>query len=131
MKPARQRKFILALFFLFLILAFFLVKRLASWQWDLRLEWPPSQGIASPLPLQNPENFLLEKLNEYNLKPESLKKEGEEIVASIAGILVFFNLKEDLTTQVVSLQLILSRAKIEGRAPRLIDLRFSKPVVSY
>ncbi|HUW21977.1 MAG TPA: hypothetical protein VMW41_04945 [Candidatus Bathyarchaeia archaeon] len=33
--------------------------------------------------------------------------------------------------QVDSLQLILSRAKIEGKVPQLIDLRFEKPIVKY
>lgn len=117
--------------FLFFILAVFLVNHLNFWPENWSFEWPRVGQMAIPLPGQSREAFLTEKLNEYNLKPESLKREGEEITASISGITVLFNFREDLTAQVVSLQLILSRAKIEGRLPRSIDLRFSKPVVSY
>lgn len=42
-----------------------------------------------------------------------------------------FSLEKEIGSQVGSLQLILSRAKIEGKLPRLVDLRFDKPVISF
>lgn len=44
---------------------------------------------------------------------------------------VFFNPENNLKSQVASLQLILSRSRIEGKTPAKIDLRFDKPVVSF
>lgn len=43
--------------------------------------------------------------------------------------LVLFNGEKDLGSQLDSLQLILSRSKIEGKSIKKIDLRFSKPVI--
>jgi len=43
--------------------------------------------------------------------------------------LVLFNGEKDLESQLDSLQLILSRSKIEGKSIKKIDLRFSKPVI--
>ena len=45
-------------------------------------------------------------------------------------ILVLFNGEKDLESQLDSLQLILSRAKIEGKSIKKIDLRFDKPVIN-
>lgn len=47
------------------------------------------------------------------------------------GIVVFFSLKKEIQPQVDSLQMILSRAKIEGKVIGKIDLRFDKAVVNY
>ena len=44
-------------------------------------------------------------------------------------LLVLFNLENDVDFQLDSLQLILSRAKIEGKTVKKIDLRFDKPVI--
>jgi len=42
----------------------------------------------------------------------------------------FFSLEKDLIFQVNSLQVILKRAKIEGKVFEKIDLRFGKPVIT-
>ena len=44
-------------------------------------------------------------------------------------LLVLFNGEKDVNFQLDSLQLILSRAKIEGKTIKKIDLRFDKPVI--
>jgi len=43
--------------------------------------------------------------------------------------LILFNSEKDMENQLDSLQLILSRAKIEGKTIKKIDLRFDKPVI--
>ena len=43
--------------------------------------------------------------------------------------LILFNLNKDTEEQLDSLQLILSRSKIEGKQIKKIDLRFDKPVI--
>jgi len=48
---------------------------------------------------------------------------------SSAGIAL--NLESDIKRQLASLQLILSKSKIEQREVSSIDLRFAKPVVVY
>lgn len=47
------------------------------------------------------------------------------------GPKVLISLDKNIKEQVDSLQLILERAKIEGKQIELIDLRFDKPVISY
>ena len=44
---------------------------------------------------------------------------------------VIFSLKKEIEVQLDSLQLISSRAKIEGKKIKRLDLRFDKPVVVY
>lgn len=44
---------------------------------------------------------------------------------------VLFSLLKETQIQLDSLQLIFSRAKIEGRKIKKVDLRFDKPVVTY
>lgn len=44
---------------------------------------------------------------------------------------IIFSLDKEADIQVGSLQLILTRAKIEDKVPELIDLRFEKPVLNY
>ena len=45
------------------------------------------------------------------------------------GALILLNGERDISSQLDSLQLILSRAKIEGKSIKKIDLRFDKPVI--
>lgn len=73
---------------------------------------------------------LVSLLVKLDLKPEfvSLAKEG--IVFWLRdGPEVFFSEEKKATTQVGSLQLIFSRAKIEGKSLKRVDLRFDKPVI--
>jgi hypothetical protein len=47
------------------------------------------------------------------------------------GQQIIFSDKNDLGSQVASLQLILSRLTIEGKSIHRVDFRFNNPVVSY
>lgn len=47
------------------------------------------------------------------------------------GLLVIFPLSKDPQVLVGALQLILSRSRIEGKLPKVIDLRYIKPVLTY
>lgn len=55
----------------------------------------------------------------------------ELLLARLEGARVVLPLGEDPRVLVGSLQLILTRATIEGNKPRLIDLRFKNPVVEF
>lgn len=44
---------------------------------------------------------------------------------------VFFDAHADVSSEIDALQLITAKAKIDGRLPRVVDLRFSKPVVTF
>lgn len=75
---------------------------------------------------------LVTLLSKLDLKPEILKVSEGTVLAWLAGgPKAAFSLKKELPSQVGSLQLILSRAKIEGKTPEVIDLRFDKPVVKF
>ena len=47
------------------------------------------------------------------------------------GTTVTFDPTGDLTAQSQALQLIIAKAKIDGKLPRSVDLRFPKPVVTF
>lgn len=127
----RRRKLFLPLFIIFLILLGLGVNQLRQLNFDLSLLWSGREKIASPLPPLSQEGKLEEILNKYGLKSLDFKIDGQEAVAKISEVQVFFNLEKEIESQVLSLQFILSRAKIEGRLPKVVDLRFDKPVVSY
>ena len=44
---------------------------------------------------------------------------------------VNYSLKQDPKVSVGALQLIMSRSRIDGKLPKIIDLRYSKPVIRY
>ncbi|HUS51988.1 MAG TPA: hypothetical protein VMX77_00815 [Candidatus Bathyarchaeia archaeon] len=69
-------------------------------------------------------------LSKLGLKPESVRVSGQEIQLQFEGDLeVFFSSEKEASVQVGSLQLILSRTKIEGKRLKRVDLRFDKPVI--
>jgi cell division septal protein FtsQ len=60
-----------------------------------------------------------------------IRNEREFVLDLKTGPQVTFSLEGDTKEEVDSLHLILERAKIEGKEMKMIDLRFSKPVVTY
>jgi len=85
-----------------------------------------------PLGPLSQEEKLERKLSEVGLLTKDLVSREDAIVVLLStGEKVFFSPKGDFSTQVTSLQFILSRTKIEGRRPKSIDLRFEKPVLEY
>lgn len=53
------------------------------------------------------------------------------VVKLESGEEIMFSAKKDIQTQVSSLQLILSRLKIEGKRFLRLDMRFDKPVIVF
>lgn len=117
----KRRKLLLPLFLIIFFLSALGLGYLRQTEFDM----------ASPLPPAPQKSQLEEVLGQYGLVFEELKIDDEEAAAKIMGAEVFFSLTKEIKDQVVSLQLILTRAKIEGRLPKRVDLRFTKPVVSY
>lgn len=92
----------------------------------------PQQEMINPLPTPTEKEKFQNLLGQHNLQPQTLIFSEKTIEATFPGELqVLFSKEKDLKTQVASLQYILLRAKIEGRLPKKIDLRFDKTVVSY
>ncbi len=74
--------------------------------------------------------FILDWLNGKE-KVVSVSKIDQELEIKLAeGTLIFFPW-EDSEEKLASLQLLLTRFRIEGRQPVKIDLRFDKPVVTF
>jgi len=79
----------------------------------------------------------LEKIRLGLADPELTLVGEPEITASSlvatfsGGLVVIFSTKREPQAQADSLQFIITRAKIEGRSPKRIDLRFNKPVVTF
>lgn len=126
-KPKKRLVFpVILLFFLGLIF-FFGWKKFSS-----KLELPNNQGIINPLPSPTQKENFESMLKKEGLVPLSLNFGAKEIQASFSGSLTaLFSSEKELTSQVISLQFILSRSKIEGKLPKLVDLRFDKPVILY
>lgn len=62
-------------------------------------------------------------------EPQAL---GHTLIATFSGrMTAIFDLEGEMQKQLDSLQFILRRAKIEGRLPAVIDLRFLQPVLKY
>lgn len=99
---------------------------------DLNLSRESQTTLFSPLPSSSPKDDLENLLKEHGFIPKSLTYKDDMVQASFSGNLtVILSTSKDLTTQVLSLQFVISRAKIENRLPKVVDLRFTKPVVLY
>ncbi len=73
---------------------------------------------------------LIVLLLKLDLKPETIEVSEKGILVRLKDELeVFFSFQKEATAQVGSLQLILSRTKIEGKRLKRVDLRFDKPVI--
>lgn len=91
-----------------------------------------SEKIIRPMVGRPPEQELAEELKKAGFEVNLLSIESEEtIYASLSGGTTVVFKTEEIVKQVSSLQLVLSRFKIEGRIPQKIDLRFEKPVVVF
>lgn len=82
-----------------------------------------------------PEPPVLEKLISlelYSWEPTIKPISSQEIEIDLKnGPQVIVSSQKDIRAQLDSLQLILLRAKIEGKKIKRVDLRFNKPVVVY
>lgn len=91
-----------------------------------------SEKILKPMAGTSPERELAEEFERADIRVISLSIIGEkELEASISGGTKILLKTEKIAQQVSSLQLMLSRFKIEGRIPKKIDLRFEKPIVVF
>lgn len=68
-----------------------------------------------------------------NIETANFSKEGMivKIKWDLSSISVVFPLSGDPSLLVGALQLILSQAKIDGKIPKVVDLRFKNPVLGY
>lgn len=74
---------------------------------------------------------ILQKVKSYGLDVSisEILEESLLIHPQVKGPRIVFKLKENLDTQLASLQLILKQAKIDEKELEFIDLRFDKPVI--
>lgn len=59
-----------------------------------------------------------------------ISESGVTLILS-SNIQVLLTISSNLDRDISALQLITTQAKIEGKIPRLVDLRYSKPLVTY
>lgn len=125
----RANKLSLPLLLIFLVSLIILVKFFRSI--DLGLDFN-RDSLQSPVIIPSENDTLKKMLSAADLTPDSTTEIDNTIQASYSGDLtVYFSKVNDLKLQVDSLHFIFSRAKIEGRQPKIVDLRFDRPVVSY
>ena len=90
------------------------------------------EEILKPIMGKSTERELMENFQRSDIRVISLSIIGEkDLEASISGGTKVLLKTEKIAQQVSSLQLMLSRFKIEGRIPKKIDLRFDKPIVVF
>lgn len=90
-----------------------------------------NRQLESPVILSSLD-FLYQLLaNNIETRRLEITDSRELTVFLKTGPKVLISLDKNIKEQVESLQLILERAKIEGKQIELIDLRFDKPVISY
>ncbi len=127
-----MRKLILPLIFIFILFSGFLFVNLRDFYFQFDWQWPfSSSELIRPIPEDSLEVEVRENLSSIGQKLKDLDLSSEKkIIATFSGNLtVVFSKEKDLNFQVASLQFILWRAKIEGKVPYFVDLRFDKPVV--
>lgn len=89
--------------------------------------------VVRPVPNESWQEQFVNKLLENGIElVERPIFNGEKIEASVSGgTKIIFGPDKDESVQISSLQLLLTRFRIEGRKPTIIDLRFDKPVVRF
>jgi hypothetical protein len=131
-RKIKKRKFILPMIFIFIMLAGFLFLHLKNY--SFQFDWQPPflrQELIKPVPEDSLEEEMRQNLSSLGKELKSLDlSDGKKMIATFSGDLtVIFSREKDFHFQVASLQFILWRAKIEGKSPFFVDLRFDKPVV--
>ena len=94
-------------------------------------EFPLQLGVKAPELAKLAELFTLLSDQQVRLSDYILDDRGVIKTHQTDKLGIVFDLNQDLAKQVASLQLILSRSKIEGKSISSIDLRFDKPVVVF
>lgn len=89
--------------------------------------------ILSPIIEISLKEILLNQIKslDQDLAGEISEEDNFFAVVLSRGTKIFFPKKENLEFELASLQLILGNIKIEGKWPRIIDLRFSKPIIKF
>ena len=125
-KQNRRKRILVFIFFLGYISLFLL---LTGFVWVEKLF--PKASLISPVSTQS-QKSLGAILDKKNISYESVEKlDGYYLVKIRDGGEVLISDKKDLTEQVSSLQLIVSRLKIEGKKFKRLDFRFDRPVIKF
>lgn len=98
------------------------------------INWHKDQplSLGSNLALQQ-ITTLIKLLSDYYISFTALNfnQDGSLILQTTLGSQAQFLLSGDLAKQTATLQYVLSNLKIEEKVPAKIDLRFSKPILTY
>ena len=125
-KQNRRKRILVFIFFLGYVSLFLL---LTGFVWVGKLF--PKTSLISPVSTQS-QKSLGSILDKKNISYESVEKlDGYYLVKIIDGGEVLISDKKDLTEQASSLQLIVSRLKIEGKKFKRLDFRFDRPVIKF
>lgn len=92
------------------------------------------QNYLNPISLLNDKDLSLQSLLYKNNVPFSdikVASDSSYLITLKDGSEVNFSSKKDVSSQISSLQLILSRLTIEGKKFKRLDLRFDKPIIEF
>lgn len=89
-------------------------------------------GVQTPMFSQPADYLIVELLEKNGLVVETAPVFlSDAIIASVAGVSVFFSPEKEPGAQVRALQLVLPKLTMEDRKVKEIDLRFNKVVIRY
>lgn len=127
-----KKKVVFASLFICFLLFLIILGQAKKSDWNLR-----GQELVKPVKELTKKDKLAIEVKTFALEENfSLSGEpqisGQTLIATFSGrTTVVFDLEKETEKQLASLQFILRRAKIEGRLPAVIDLRFLQPVLKY
>jgi cell division septal protein FtsQ len=125
-----RSKFRFKILVLFLILLLFVLLTVEYLFLNLNSKKPFISPIVKPT-----ESVVLDlekELKKYKISFSSMVYEDGNIVLNLKdGGVVILSSKKDISLQLSSLQLILSRLTIEGKKLKSLDLRFDSPIISF
>lgn len=93
-----------------------------------------NKSIISPLGQNKPSQIsnLEALLKKANVPFSSITSSSDSyIIVLLDGGQVIISSKKELTVQINSLQLMLSRLTIEGKRIKSLDFRFDKPIINF
>jgi len=128
-----KQYYIFIVFFLFLLVVVgFSYPKIVNYQWRKtgnRLK----PEIIQPISLEDRQAELQKKIELLGVEiPNEFKKNGDDLVATLSsGTTLIIRKDYDPSFLLASLHLIFKNIRIEGKWPLIIDLRFSRPILSY
>ena len=117
-----MKKIIITSVFVLLIVSFVIGKLLTM----------PAKKVQQKTVLSNPAEIYLTKLSALApVLPNSDLQKGVLTATLSSGLTIILDIENPKENWETTLQSILNRSKITGESPKIIDMRFKSPIITY